>query len=127
MDSSSNIKYRIITISGKIATGTSTLAKHLIGTLNWQYVNVGEIQRQYDREHQIAENKQGALSRSDAHEQEIDNMTKTMLQSKNQIVYEAWLAGFMAQKIDGVLKILLTCSRRHKSRPGRQSRQHFNR
>jgi len=106
----SNIKYRIVTVSGKIASGTSTLSKHLIDILGWKYVNVGEIQRQYDRQHQIAENRQGALSRSDAHEQEIDGMTKKMLVEENQVIYEAWLAGFMAQKIDKVLKVLLMCS-----------------
>ncbi len=102
--------YRVITISGKVATGTSTLAKNLTEALGWRYVNVGEIQRKYDRCHKIHENQQGATSRSDDHEQSIDDMTKKMLQTKKRIIYEAWLAGFMAQGIDKVLKILVTCS-----------------
>ncbi len=101
---------RIITVSGKIATGTSTLSKNLVSALAWRYINVGQIQREYDRQHQIAENMQGAYSRSDKHEQQIDEMTKKMLHSENQIIYEAWLAGFMAQGVKDILKVLLICS-----------------
>jgi len=101
---------RIITISGKIAVGTSTLAKNLVSTLSWKYINVGEMQREYDRQHNIAENKQGALSRPDEHEKGIEAMTKKMLNTENQTIYEAWLAGFMAQGVKDVLKVLLVCS-----------------
>jgi predicted cytidylate kinase len=102
-------KFRIVTVSGKVATGTSTLSKNLTHALDWKYVNVGEIQREYDRDHQIAENKQGADSRPDDHEKEIDDMTKKMLQNEKDIIYEAWLSGFMAQGIGGVLKVLVIC------------------
>lgn len=107
---STSSNFRIVTISGKVATGTSTLSKNLTHALGWRYVNVGEIQREYDRTHQIAENKQGADSRPDNHEKEIDDMTKKMLQTENNIIYEAWLAGFMAQGIAGVLKVLVICT-----------------
>ena len=107
---SSTLNFRAVTISGKVAVGTSTLSKNLQQTLRWEYVNAGEIQRRYDRAHGIHENKQGAASRPDAHEEEIDDMTKKMLSTKKHIIYEAWLGGFMAQGIDGVLKVLVTCS-----------------
>lgn len=102
--------FRIVTISGKVATGTSTLSKNLTHVLGWKYVNLGEIQREYDRANQIAENKQGAASRPDHHERAMDNMTKKMLQDENNIIYEAWLAGFIAQQIAGVLKVLVICT-----------------
>jgi cytidylate kinase len=105
-----NCKYRIITISGKYATGTTTLAKNLIKETGWKYINLGDIQREYDRKHNINENKQGALSRPDKHEQEMDAMTLDILKKENKLIYEAWLAGFNAQGIDGVLKVLLICS-----------------
>lgn len=103
-------KYSRITISGKIAVGTSTLAKKLEQILGWKYINAGAIQRQYDREHNLNENKIGALSRPDEHEKAIEAMTKKMLQTESNIIYEAWLAGFVAQGISGVLKVLLICS-----------------
>lgn len=107
-----NIKsdYQAITVSGKIATGTSTLCKNLQETLGWEYINAGEIQRQYDREHNRKEYEHGSLMRSDEHEREIENMTKRMLETKKNIIYEAWLAGYIAREMPHVLRILLVCS-----------------
>ena len=103
-------RYRIVTISGKIAVGTTTLAKNLSHFLHWKYINAGAIQRQYDRKHNIHENKQGALSRSDTHERSIETMAEKLLKNDKQIVYEAWLAGFIARSYKDVLRILLICS-----------------
>lgn len=110
MDSTFTPKYRIVTISGKVAVGTSTLAKNLHRILSWKYVNVGALQREFDRKEGINENKQGAASRSDNHERSVDASTIEMLKTKKDIVYEAWLAGFMARDIPGVLKVLVVCS-----------------
>jgi cytidylate kinase len=110
MNVNNNSKYRIITISGKYATGTSTLAKNLIKETGWKYINLGDIQREYDRQHNIDENKQGALSRPDEHEKEMDATTKKILKKENKLIYESWLSGFNAQGIDGILKVLLICS-----------------
>ena len=101
---------RIITVSGKIATGTTTLAKNLARILHWEYFNAGDMQRTYDREHKIHENMQGAASRPDQHEKEIDTHTKKILSEQKNLVYEAWLSGFMAQDITNVFKILIICS-----------------
>ena len=102
--------YQAITISGKIATGTTTLAKALSKILQWDYLNAGDMQRTYDRQHHIHENKQGAQSRPDAHEQEIDAHTKKILMEQKNIIYEAWLSGFIAKEIPQVFKILVICS-----------------
>lgn len=104
------LKYQNITISGKIAVGTTTLAKNLSKLIGWKHVNAGFIQREYDRQNHIHENMHGAASRSDEHEQSIDAMTKRMLAEDKHIIYEAWLSGFMAQGIPNVFKVLLTCS-----------------
>lgn len=106
----SQLAYRNITVSGRIAVGTSTLAKNLKEILGWKYINAGEIQRQYDREHNVHENKHGAVLRPDEHEREIDEMTKNILKNEGNVIYEAWLAGFMARDIDGVLRVLVICS-----------------
>lgn len=104
-------KYRIITISGKVAVGTSTLSRGLQQILGWQYINAGEIQRQYDRDHKVEEAKNGALVRPDEHEREIDEiMAKKLLKEEKNLIYEAWLAGFMAQGFPDVLKVLVICS-----------------
>jgi cytidylate kinase len=103
-------KYRNITVSGKIATGTTTLAKNLEKMLDWKHINAGAIQRHYDREHGINENAQGADSRSDEHEKQMEASAKKILNQEKQIIYEAWLSGFVAREIPGVLRILLICS-----------------
>lgn len=105
-----SLRFRNITVSGKIATGTSTLARNLVNVLNWQYINVGALQREFDRMHGIHENKQGASSRSDKHEQQMEEMTKNKLINESGLVYEAWLSGFVARDISGVLKVLTVCS-----------------
>lgn len=110
MDFAGIPKFRCITVSGKIAVGTTTLAKNLSKTLSWKHINVGGIQREFDRKHKINENKQGALARTDAHEQSMEKMTMDILKKNKNIVYEAWLSGFISREIPDILRVLLVCS-----------------
>src|SRR4030066_2063289 len=110
MKINNNCNYRIVTISGKYATGTTTLAKNLVKEIGWRYINVGDIQREYDRRHSINENRQGAFSRPDEHERNIDAMTKNILKREKKLIYESWLAAFNAIGIKDILKVLLICS-----------------
>ncbi len=105
-----NFKYRNITVSGKIATGTTTLAKNLKQILKWEYINTGALQRHWDRDHGVNENARGAVARPDDHERQMEALAKKTLTEKKHVIYEAWLSGFMARHIPGVLKILLICS-----------------
>lgn len=102
--------YKNITISGKVAVGTTTLSRNLQTILGWKHINAGFIQREYDRMHNIHENMQGASSRPDDHEQSIEAMTKKMLLEEEHLIYEAWLSGFVAREIPGVLRVLVYCS-----------------
>lgn len=101
--------YRNITVSGGAATGTSTLAKSLSETLGWKRINAGDIQREYDRQRGKSEFFSGSDTRTDEHEQAIEAMTKQKLLKENNLVYEAWLSGFVARDIKDVLKVLLVC------------------
>lgn len=101
---------RIITISGKVAVGTTTLSKNLAHVLGWKHVNFGELQREFDRKNNINENKQGAEARSDEHEQSIEAMGEKMLKADKNIIYEAWLSGFLARNYEDVFRVLLVCS-----------------
>lgn len=106
-----DFKYKNITISGKIGVGTTTLAKSLTEILDWKYINAGELQRMWDREHGVDEIRQGATARPDERERDIDErMTKRILQNEKNYICEGWLSGFMAQRILRVLKVLLVCS-----------------
>ena len=103
-------KYKNITVSGKIATGTTTLAKNLKNILDWEYINAGAIQRQWDRKHGVNENARGATLRPDEHEREMEAMAQKMLTEKEHLIYEAWLSGFIARASATVLKVLVICS-----------------
>ena len=105
------MNYQAITISGKVAVGTSTLAGNLKDSLGWKYINAGAVQREYDRKNDRNANKLGATNRSDEHERQIDEQTRAMLRAEKNIIYEGWLAGFIAQDIPKVLKVLVVCSR----------------
>ncbi len=104
-------KYRIITISGKIAVGTTTLSKNLSYILKWRHINFGELQRKYDKKHNINSNKYGALVRSDDHEKKIEALGEQILKKEKNIIYEAWLSGFLAKNYSDVFRILLICSK----------------
>ncbi|PIP63590.1 hypothetical protein CO165_01875 [Candidatus Roizmanbacteria bacterium CG_4_9_14_3_um_filter_33_18] len=105
-----NSKFRLITISGKIAVGTTTLTKNLVNSLHWKHINIGAIQRNHDRRCKFKENEMGALSRTDDHEKKIDAITQQMLKVEKEIIYEGWLTGFFARSYKDVLKVLLICS-----------------
>src|SRR4030042_4626090 len=105
-----NLKYRNITISGKIATGTTTLAINLQRLLKWKYINAGELQRQYDRKHGVKENERGAILRPDKHERGMEEFAQKTLTLEKNLIYEAWLAGFVVRNIAGILRVLLICS-----------------
>lgn len=102
--------FKNITISGKVAVGTTTLARNLQTILGWKHINAGFIQREYDRMHNIHENMQGAAARPDDHEKSIEAMAKKMLTEQEHLLYEGWLSGFVAKGIPGVLTVLVICS-----------------
>lgn len=103
------LKYQNIAISGRIATGTSTLARNLEQVLSWKRINVGDLTREYDRKRGKSEFFSGSDTRSDAYERGIEAMTKKKLSQEKGLIYEAWLAGFVAKEIAPVCKVLLIC------------------
>lgn len=105
------MNYKNITISGKIGVGSTTLAKRVAEILGWKYINAGALQREYDRQQGKDENLQGALRRSDDHEKEMEAQAKKVLHEESDVVYEAWLSGFVARDIPDALKVLVICSK----------------
>ncbi len=100
------MKYRNITVSGEIATGTTTLALRLAqDKLGWEYINVGKWFRQYCREHNLPLEETGR--QSDEVHRQMDEAVLDRLRREEKLVVEGWLAGFMARDIPGVLKVLL--------------------
>lgn len=99
---------RIIAVSGRIASGATTLANQLARHLSWEHIEGGEIFWEVVR-------KRMGLSAKDTHKRPdsedvlFDKKLKEILEKEKEIILEAKLAGFNAQGIKGVYKILVVC------------------
>lgn len=100
-------KYRNITISGMICTGTSTLSQELVNKLGWSHWNAGQFFRDYCKKHGLE--LENTSDRSDDLSRQVELGMRKDLKEKEGQLMEAWLSGFVAQGLKGVLKILLVC------------------
>lgn len=110
-------KVRNITISGKVACGTTTLFHKLKAVLEpkgWKFFSGGEFMRQYAIKNNLfpkdSKNHHAATIYPDEFDKEVDAMMRKRLQEESKLLIESDLAGFNASGIDGVFKILLDCS-----------------
>jgi len=101
---------RIITVSGRIASGSTTLAKHLAEKLGWRHLEGGEIFWEAVRKKTGLAEKDTNL-RADEEDKLFDEKLKEILKNEKYIVLETKLAAFNAQGIDGIFKILILCER----------------
>lgn len=99
---------RVVTISGRIAAGSTSLARHLSRALNWRHVEGGEVFWEAVRRRLSLESKDTKL-RPDEEDEAFDNSLKKILREEKHIILETKLAGFNAKGIDGVFKILVIC------------------
>ena len=103
--------YRCITITGQVGVGKSTLVENLrqiIEPQGWTFHSASQIQRDWIKAHNIP--LEQTLLRPDEHEREIEAEVKRKLSEEQHVVVDGWLTGFMAQGIEGVLKVLIICS-----------------
>ena len=100
---------RNITVSGRIGSGTTTLAKGLSDTLKWSLLEGGALFEKIHKEILHDKTELAVNNRPDKFDLEYEEKIKQMLRdAKNQII-QSHLAGFDAQGIDGVFKILIVC------------------
>ncbi len=99
---------RIITVSGRIASGSTTLAKHLAKQLGWKHLEGGEIFWEAVRKRLGLSEKDTNL-RPDEEDKLFDEQLKKILEKDKNIVLETKLAAFNAQNIPGIYKILVIC------------------
>lgn len=102
---------RIITVSGRIGSGSTTLAKKLASHFGWKHVEGGEIFWEAVRSKLGLDPKDTNL-RPDQEDQLFDSQLKKTLREDKHIVLETKLAGFNAQGVDGIFKILVVCNDR---------------
>lgn len=99
---------RIVAISGRIASGSTTLAKQLAQYLGWKHIEGGEIFWEAVRKKMQLSPKDTNL-RPDEEDVLFDRQLTNILENDKDIVLETKLAGFNAQGIDGIYKILVIC------------------
>ncbi len=98
---------RNITISGRIGSGATTLAVKLSKELGWEMLEGGQIMRRINKE--VGANVVETNKRPDHFDLEYEEMVKKILREEKNRIIQSHLAGFDAQKIEGVFKILVVC------------------
>ena len=99
---------RNITVSGRIASGSTTLAKHLSSHLGWKHMEGGEIFWEAVRSKLGLQEKDTNL-RPDEEDLLFEEKQKEILTNQKYIVLESKLAGFCAQEIPDIYKIGVLC------------------
>jgi cytidylate kinase len=99
---------RMITVSGRIASGSTTLGHRLAKILGWRHVEGGEVFWEAVRTKMDLEEKDTNL-RPDKEDEDFDASLKKILQNSKNLILETKLAGFNAQGIKGVYKIVVIC------------------
>lgn len=106
--------YRNITISGLPGCGSTTLMKLLKEKLDWQCYSGGEFMRAYaiEKGYFTADSNvhHDATVYPDDFDRQVDYAVREKLTNQDNNIFEAWLSGFLAQQVPGVLKVLVFCS-----------------
>lgn len=99
---------RIVTVSGRIASGSTSLGRSLAEKLGWKHISGGEI---FWKARQSQEGFDAAAThlRPDQEDILFDEELKKTITQENHVVVETKLAGFNAQGVEGVYKILVIC------------------
>ena len=99
---------RNITVSGRIGSGTTTLAVGLSKTLGWELLEGGVLFEKIHNDLKVSELE--VASRPDKFDLEYEEKIKKILSTENYQIIQSHLAGFDAQGIKGVFKILVVCA-----------------
>jgi cytidylate kinase len=100
---------RIITVSGRIASGSTTLAHQLAKKLGWKHVEGGEIFWEAVRG-RLGLSEKDTDKRPDKEDKDFDHSLVEILKTRSNMILETKLAGYNAQGIEGVFKILVLCN-----------------
>ena len=99
--------FRNITVSGRIGSGATTLATRLAEKLGWDVLDGGKLFRKINA--QLGMTITASNSRPDHFDLEYEERIKKMLNEEAHQIIQSHLAGFDAQGIEKVFKILVIC------------------
>ena len=98
---------RNITISGRIGAGATTLAKKLSEKLDWNLLEGGDLFEKIHNE--LGVSQVDVLQRPDSFDLAYEAKIKQILKTEKHHIVQSHLAGFDAQGIGDVFKILVIC------------------
>ena len=98
--------YKSITLSGPVASGTTTTAKALAEKLGLDYHSAGDFFRKYSLDHHIPLYAKEKIP--DDLDREIDKKLAKLAENGG-VVIDAHYIGYFTKDIPHVLKVLLTC------------------
>ena len=104
------MKYRSITISGPIASGTTTAAKGVSEKLGLEYHSAGDFFRKYALEHNLP------LYEHVPDKLDLAMDKKLQEEVKKGIVLDSHYAGYFNRANKNVLKVLLLCDEKERIR-----------
>lgn len=96
-----------ITISGRIGAGATTLAKRLSEILGWDLLEGGDLFAKIQKDLNLSQSM--VSKRPDHFDLEYEEKVKKMLVNEKYHIVQSHLAGFDAQGIKEVFKILVIC------------------
>jgi cytidylate kinase len=96
-----------ITISGRIGAGATTLASRLSEKLGWDLLEGGDLFEKIHKE--LGVSQLDVLARPDSFDLAYEARIKEILKTKIHSIIQSHLAGFDAEGIEGVFKILVIC------------------
>ncbi|MBI2598844.1 cytidylate kinase family protein [Candidatus Curtissbacteria bacterium] len=100
------MKYSSITISGPVASGTSTAAKTLAVKFNLAYLSAGDFFRKYMIDHNIPLPEKVQIP--DEVDRKIDKELTDLAASQKPVIIDSLYHGYFTRNMPHVLKVLLT-------------------
>jgi len=96
-----------ITVSGRIGSGATTLATKLSEILRWNLLDGGKLFRKINND--LGMTITDSNKRPDSFDLAYEQRVKNMLKEEKHHIIQSHLAGFDAQGIEGIFKILVVC------------------
>jgi cytidylate kinase len=96
-----------ITVSGRIGSGTTTLAFGLAKKLGWKLLEGGALFEKIHNDLKVSELE--VNSRPDSFDLQYEEKIKKILSTENHHIIQSHLAGFDAQGIKSEFRILVVC------------------
>jgi cytidylate kinase len=117
------MEFRNIAVSGRIGSGTSTLAKLVSQKLGWPLRDASQIFRDISMQagHDLEKSPQQYAAEID---KQVDDKTLAVLKENHRLVVTSKLVGFLSRDVKHTLRVLITCPTEERIRRYARSRGH---